>query len=39
MVGPLRALRGFAAALATLAVVAFVLIGVAFVLGNPGAGG
>lgn len=39
MVGPLRALRGFAAALATLAVTAFVLMALGLVLGSPGAGG
>lgn len=39
LVGPLRALRGFAAALATLAVTAFVLMALGLVLGSPGAGG
>lgn len=35
----LRALRGFAAALAMLTVVALLLIGLGLVLGSPGAGG
>jgi hypothetical protein len=39
MIGSLRALRGFAAALAMLTVVALLLIGLGLVLGSPGAGG
>jgi hypothetical protein len=39
MIGSLRALRGFAAALAMLTVVALLLISLGLVLGSPGAGG